>query len=96
MVWIITAGLGLAVSCVFPTLLSLAETRMKITGKVTSYFFLGSSSGSMIIPMIIGQIFEYIGSYEIMIALFITALLGLIVLIYVILASNKAGEKVRS
>lgn len=95
-VWLVTAGLGLAVSSVFPTLLSLAETRITITGKVTSYFFLGSSSGAMIVPMIIGQIFEYIGGYQIMVALFIGSWLGLIVLVYMLMASKRVGEKIRS
>lgn len=93
MVWVVTAGLGVAVSSVFPTLLSLAETRMTITGKITSYFFLGSSSGSMILPMLIGQIFEYYGSYEIVIALFSYAVLGLVVLVYLVRGFNRAGKK---
>jgi len=74
----------------------LAETRITITGKVTSYFFLGSSSGAMIVPMIIGQIFEYIGGYQIMVALFIGSWLGLIVLVYMLMASKRVGEKIRS
>ena len=80
-------------SSVYPTLLSQAETRMTITGKITSYFFLGSSSGSMILPMLIGQIFEYYGSYEIVIALFSYAVLGLVVLIYLVKGFNRAGKK---
>jgi len=69
---------------------------MKITGRVTGFFFLGSSLGGMVVPMILGQIFDYIGSYEIMLALFSIAALGLIVLIFVITASNMIGEKARS
>lgn len=96
MVWIASAGLGLAVSSVFPTLLALAETRMKITGAVTGMFFFGSSLGGTLIPMLLGQIFEYVGAYQIMQTLLGGACLGLIVLIVVILASNRAGEKVRT
>jgi len=95
-IWIGSIGLGFALSSVFPTLLALAETRMKITGRVTGFFFLGSSLGGMVVPMILGQIFDYIGSYEIMLALFSIAALGLIVLIFVITASNMIGEKARS
>ncbi len=95
-VWIVSIGLGFALSSFFPTLLSLAETRMTITGKVTSYFFLGSSSGGMLIPMLLGQIFEYIGSYQMMLTLFIAACIGLLVLMAVIFTSNRVGEKIRS
>lgn len=94
-VWISSAGLGLALSSVFPTLLALGESRMKITGSVTGIFFLGSSLGGTLLPMLLGQIFEYIGSYQIMITLFGVACLGLIVLASVIFASNRVGEKSR-
>lgn len=94
--WIGSIGLGLSLSSIFPTLMSLAESRMKITGAVTGYFFLGVSLGGMLIPMLLGQIFEYIGNYQIMTALFILLGLGLAVLMAVILASKSAGEKART
>jgi FHS family Na+ dependent glucose MFS transporter 1 len=95
MLWVGSAGLGFALSSVFPTLMVLGESRMKISGKVTGYFFLGSSLGGMLVPMGLGQIFEYIGSAQIMMTLFILLLLGLAVLISVIYASNRIGEKSR-
>lgn len=96
MVWVVSAGLGLALSSVFPTLMALGESRMKISGKVTGYFFFGSSLGGTLIPMILGQIFEYVGSYQIMVTLFVLTIAGLVVLISMIYASNRAGEKVRT
>ncbi|MBW6466599.1 MAG: MFS transporter [Brevefilum sp.] len=96
MVWVVSAGFGLALSSVFPTLMALGESRMKISGKVTGYFFLGSSLGGTLIPMVLGQIFEYVGSYQIMLTLFVITMVGLVVLISMIFASNSAGEKVRS
>ena len=95
-IWIATIGLGLGVSSVFPTLLSLTETRMKVTGAITGLFFLGTSLAGMFIPTLMGQIFEYVGPYQTMQSLFLGALLGLFVLIAVIVASNKMGEKVRT
>ena len=95
-VWVVSAGLGFSLSSVFPTLLALGESRMKITGAVTGMFFLGSSLGGTLVPMLLGQIFEYVGAYEIMLTLFSGAVLGLIVLISVIFASNRVGEKARS
>lgn len=94
-VWISSAGLGLSLSSVFPTLLALGESRMKITGRVTGFFFLGSSLGGTILPMLLGQIFEYIGSYQMMLTLFGFACCGFLVLVSMLLTSNRVGEKVR-
>jgi len=94
-IWIASAGLGLALSSVFPTLLVLGESRMKITGSVTGLFFLGSSLGSTFLPMLLGQIFEYIGSYQIMVTLFGFSAVGLLVLILALMASERVGEKAR-
>jgi len=96
MVWVVSAGLGLALSSVFPTLLALGESRMKISGKVTGYFFFGSSLGGTLIPMALGQIFDYVGSFYIMLTLFLLTIAGLAVLISMLFASNSAGEKVRT
>jgi MFS transporter, FHS family, Na+ dependent glucose transporter 1 len=95
MIWVGSAGLGFALSSVFPTLLALGETRLKITGAVTGLFFLGSSLGGTVVPMLLGQIYEYIGSYQLMLTLFALTCVGLIVLVSMILASNRVGEKTR-
>jgi fucose permease len=58
-------------------------------------FFLGVSLGGIIMPMLLGQIFDFVGSYYIMVALFATACIGLLVLISVLLTSNRVGEKTR-
>jgi fucose permease len=34
---------------------------MKITGRVTGWFFVGSSAGGMSLPWLIGQLFESVG-----------------------------------
>lgn len=93
--WIGSAGLGLALASVFPTLLALAETRMKVTGAVTGLFFLGSGSGGILFPTLLGQVFEYVGSYQLILALFGFACAGLVVLALMLAASNRVGEKAR-
>jgi FHS family Na+ dependent glucose MFS transporter 1 len=95
MIWLGSAGLGLACSSIFPTLLALSETRLKITGAVTGLFFLGSSLGGTLVPMLLGQVFDYVGSYQMMLTLTGLTVLGLAVLVAVILASNRVGEKAR-
>jgi FHS family Na+ dependent glucose MFS transporter 1 len=84
MLWVGSAGLGLAISSIFPTTISFTETKMTMTGRVTGLLFLGSSLGMMLLPMLLGQVFEYIGGYEMMLTLFVASLLGLSVMILII------------
>ena len=56
-----TVGLGLSMASIFPTTLTLAERRMAITGRVTGWFIVGASAGSMFLPWLIGQLFEPAG-----------------------------------
>ena len=61
--WIGTCGLGLFMASIFPAAINLAEHRMTITGKITSWFFVGGSLGGMTLPLIIGQLFERLGPW---------------------------------
>lgn len=61
MVWIAAFGMGLAAANVFPTLVSMAEHNMPITGSTTRWFLVGASLGSIVIPYLIGQLFERVG-----------------------------------
>jgi fucose permease len=94
-IWIVSAGLGLSLASVFPTLLALGETRMKVTGAVTGLFFLGSSLGGTVFPTLLGQIFEYLGGYPLVLTLFGLACAGLLVLVLTLIASDRVGEKKR-
>jgi FHS family Na+ dependent glucose MFS transporter 1 len=60
-VWLGTLGVGFSMASIFPTMLSFAERRISITGRVTGWFFVGASAGGMILPWLIGQLFESIG-----------------------------------
>jgi fucose permease len=59
--WIGTLGVGLFMAPMFATMISFAETRMRITGKITSIFLTGSSIGGMTLPWLIGQLFDVTG-----------------------------------
>jgi FHS family Na+ dependent glucose MFS transporter 1 len=56
-----TCGAGLAMASIFPAALSLAQGRMRITGRVTGWFFVGASGGGMMLPWLIGQFFDAVG-----------------------------------
>jgi fucose permease len=75
--WIAACGTGLSMASIFPTMISFAERRMTITGQVTSYFFVGASTGGMAIPWLIGQLFEPVGPRITMVILLVAILITL-------------------
>lgn len=54
---------GISVSVLFPSAMTLASTRMQITGRVTGWFLVGASLGGMSMPKLIGQLFETVGAW---------------------------------
>lgn len=75
LVWAASFGMGLSAANVFPTLISMAEHNMPITGSTTRWFLVGSSLGGITIPYLIGQLFEQRGPTSMI------ACLGLCVLV---------------
>ena len=93
MMWVGSAGLGFATATIFPNLMAFAEARMNMTGRLTGLFFLGSGLGMMLLPMLLGQVYEYLGGFEMMLTLFGVAVLGFVIMI--LLKRNRFQEKVR-
>lgn len=87
--WAGTIAAGLAVAPMFATILSLADGRMPITGRVTGWFFVGSSAGGMTISWIIGQLFESPGPAATFQIILVDLCLGIAV--YVILSAIVDG-----
>jgi fucose permease len=60
--WAGTAGMGLSLSCMFPTMLIYGGRRLsgaaKVSGRVVSLLFVGSSLGGMTLPWLMGRAFE--------------------------------------
>lgn len=67
--WIGALGMGLSLASIFPTTLNFAERRMSLTGRVTSWFFVGASIGGMVLPWVIGQCLDPFGPRAMMIAI---------------------------
>lgn len=94
--WIGALGLGFSMASIFPTVISLAESRMTITGRVTSWFFVGASLGSMTLPWLIGQLFESISPRVTILAVGVNLLVASAVFGWLNLHSRRrAGEMVR-
>jgi FHS family Na+ dependent glucose MFS transporter 1 len=90
-----TLGLGFSMASIFPTTLTLAGRRMTITGRVTGWFIVGASAGSMFLPWLIGQLFERVGPRSTM-HVVVAALTAAVVVIVSILRSFrvKSSESV--
>jgi FHS family Na+ dependent glucose MFS transporter 1 len=67
--WAGALGLGLCLASIFPTLMSLAEHKMAVTGSVTGWFLVASSAGGTSLPWLIGQLFEPVGPRVVMLAI---------------------------
>ncbi len=80
-VWIGSLGTGLGMASIFPTMLALAQRRMAITGRITSWFLVGASIGGMSVPWLIGQVFTTDGRWVVM-----AIILSVVVLQAVLLA----------
>ena len=59
--WAGVFGVGLSMASVFPTMISFAQNRMPLSGKLTGIFFAGSSAGAMVLPWVVGQFIESVG-----------------------------------
>jgi len=66
-----TCGVGLSMASIFPAALSLAQGRLRITGQVTGWFFVGASAGGIVLPWLIGQFFESAGPRATMVILLV-------------------------
>lgn len=77
--WLGALGLGAAMASIFPTAITLAERRVRITGRVTSWFLAGSSVGAMSLPWLIGQLFTAVGPTATMAVILVDLTLALAV-----------------
>lgn len=84
-----TTGLGLSMASIFPTTLSFAGHRMKMTGRVTGWFVFGASAGAMLIPLGIGQSFQAVGPRVVVFVTIVTLLAAAGVLVGLIHTSSR-------
>jgi len=60
---------GLSMASVFPTMLTYAEQNLRLTARITSYFYLGISSANMVVSWLIAQLFERSGPFSFVVIL---------------------------
>jgi len=91
--WIGTIGLGLCMASVFPTMFSLAERYLTLTGDVTSRIFVGVSGGAMVLPWLIGQLFEPMGARITMVAILASLILAFILYLVILAYTRSVGPE---
>jgi len=82
--WVGSVLTGFGMASIIPVILSLAERRMVITGRVTSFFFAGGSVGGMTLPWIIGQFFESVGPSVAMWGILLSLMAATVVLLVIL------------
>src|SRR5262249_37478713 len=78
----------LSMASIYPTALTFAERRMKITGQVTGFLIVGGSAGGMIVPALIGQMFESIGPRVMMFTILFDLIVAVTVYLFLVLSSS--------
>lgn len=83
-----TVGAGFGMASIFPTMLSLAGSRLNMSGKTTSWFLVGASLGAMVLPWIIGQLFDPFGARSVIFT--VTFGFGLAFVLFTIITTRTA------
>ena len=85
--WVGAVGVGLSMASIFPSVFSLAERRMVITGRVSGFLFTGISLGAMTIPWLVGRLVSDARPHAMMWCLLGVLALDLAVLLALLLRS---------
>jgi len=88
--WTGSIGFGFFLASFFPSTITLASHTMKLTGKVTGVFLVGASSGAMLLPWLIGQLFEPVGPWVTMVLIFASIVLAIFIMAAIILVQRRS------
>ncbi|CAH3178472.1 unnamed protein product [Porites lobata] len=85
-----TSGAGLFMSSVFPTSIALAEYYIDLTAPVTSVMIVSAALGELILPLVVGQVFERLGPVSFLAIAFCACFMAL--MIFILLRSAERSE----
>jgi fucose permease len=88
--WTGSIGFGFFLASIFPSTITLASRTMKLTGKVTGVFLVGASSGAMLLPWLIGQLFEPVGPWVTIVLILASIVLAFFILAAIILLQRRS------
>ncbi len=93
--WVGTILMGISLASIFPTFMTLSEERMHVTGTIAGWFLLGGGAGGMILPWLIGQVFDKVGAGAMMQIILASMLLNLLTFFLFTRLSTKPGSVVQ-
>jgi len=85
--WVATCLLGISLASIFPMLLMFAGERMTVTGRSTSWYMAGGSAGGLVVPWLIGRMFEPFGPQVLLWAVIVDLLATM--LLFVVTTSRR-------
>jgi MFS transporter, FHS family, Na+ dependent glucose transporter 1 len=88
-IWACTFGAGLFMASIFPTMITMAQRRLTITGNITGWFFIGAGLGGVGLPWLIGRGIQSQGPQVMPLAILIDLGLAAIVLAVMLWASGR-------
>ena len=88
-IWGCTFGAGFFMASIFPTMITLAQRRLTITGDITGWFFIGAGLGGVGLPWLIGRGIQPIGPQVMPLAILIDLGLAAMVLAVMLWASGR-------
>lgn len=92
--WVATCLLGLSLASIFPMLLMFAGQRMTVTGRSTSWYMAGGSAGGLVVPWLIGRMFDPFGPQVLLWAVIID-LLATTLLFVVTATTSRRDDGIR-
>jgi MFS family permease len=84
--WLSSALFGLFMASIFPTVLTLAESFMPISGKVATVFVVGASLGELALPAVVGHAFVNMGAVSFAWAILLFSVVSVAVFVIVLRA----------
>jgi FHS family Na+ dependent glucose MFS transporter 1 len=87
--WVGTILMGFSVASIFATGMAFAEQRLSLTGSSIGWILVGGGIGGMVIPWLIGQLFDRISPHTTMPVLLVSNLIALGLLHALILPRRK-------
>lgn len=84
-----TISIGVSMASIFPTAMTFAGHRVKITGQITGWFLIGASLGAMFLPWFMGQLFDRLGAQIILTITLIDLALALLVIMVLLFTTSR-------
>ena len=94
--WLSSALFGLFMASIFPTVLTLAESFIPISGKVATIFVVGASLGELVLPAVVGHMFVNVGAISFAWAILLFSVVSIIMYVLVLKAGSDVALSVKA